>query len=350
MATKYRAGIIGLGFMGGADQVSGDAIGGQQVAALDGTHIDALSKDDRVEVVAGSSRDEGRRARFTERTGIKTYDNWQAMIEAERFDIVSVATYANVHRSMTEFAVAHGAKAVYVEKPIAQTLADAEAMAKACRDAGALLAVNHNRRYNPNYQRLRDHVASGGLGEITSVSLRWGNGRLGNVGTHLIDAAVMTCGQRVTAVSATLDLAGKPDCRGDAFADPGGWGVLRLEGGAMMTVDAGDYATGKPHVILNGTTGRAITAGDDVTIEMWSGETEHWPSLRSEATSMDRAVKHIVDWLEAGDAAAPFVHTPQESIDVLEVIAAFHASHQRQAAWVELPLKGADRDILINSG
>ena len=56
--TTYRAGIIGLGFIGGADQVSGDALG-QQVSGLDGTHFDALSNHSRVNIVAGSSRDAG---------------------------------------------------------------------------------------------------------------------------------------------------------------------------------------------------------------------------------------------------------------------------------------------------
>ena len=64
MATAaYRAGIIGLGFIGGADQASGDAIG-QVVANLDGTHAEALSGHPRVRLVAGSSRAAGRRERF----------------------------------------------------------------------------------------------------------------------------------------------------------------------------------------------------------------------------------------------------------------------------------------------
>ena len=61
--STYRAGIIGLGFIGGGDQVSGDALG-QQVGDLDGTHLAALSSHPRVDLVAGSSRDEGRRLRF----------------------------------------------------------------------------------------------------------------------------------------------------------------------------------------------------------------------------------------------------------------------------------------------
>ena len=60
---NYRAGIIGLGMIGGADPVSAGAIG-QAVESLDGTHLDALRDHDRVRMVAGSSRDAGRRERF----------------------------------------------------------------------------------------------------------------------------------------------------------------------------------------------------------------------------------------------------------------------------------------------
>ena len=77
--TPYKAAIVGLGYIGGADQVSGDALG-QLVEDLDGTHIEALAKHPKVEVVAGSSRDLGRRERFTERTGIPTYADWREMI------------------------------------------------------------------------------------------------------------------------------------------------------------------------------------------------------------------------------------------------------------------------------
>ena len=57
---KYRAGIAGLGMIGGADQVSAEAIG-QSVDGMDGTLFAALAGHERVDVVAGSSRDTGRR-------------------------------------------------------------------------------------------------------------------------------------------------------------------------------------------------------------------------------------------------------------------------------------------------
>lgn len=345
-AKSYRAGILGLGFIGGADQVSGDALG-QRVADLDGTHLMALSGYPRIDVVAGSSRDEGRRQRFTQRTGQKTYANWQTMIEQEQLDIVSVATYAPQHAEMVAACARRGIRAIYCEKPIATRLPDAEEMVTACQRAGSLLVINHNRRFNPNYRRLRASITAGVLGNLTSLSLQWGTGRLGNVGTHLIDASLMLTGQRIRAVSATLDPTNRPDCRGSRFHDPGGWGLLRFESGLMATVDAPDEGKTGARLIVNGTLGRALAGGDEVTLEFWDGRHEHWPSLRSEATGMDRAVAEIVAWL---DGASAFAYSAAEAVHTLETIIGFHASHASNGAWVELPLTSGDRLREVNSG
>ena len=343
--ATYRAGIIGLGFIGGADQVSGDAIG-QVVAGLDGTHAEALSRHPRVRLVAGSSRDAGRRERFAARSGARTYADWQEMLEKEALDVVSVATYAPSHAEITLGCAARGVRAIYCEKPMATTLRDADRMLAACDAAGALLVINHQGRFNPNYRALHDRIAGGGLGDLTSVSLRWGAGRLGNVGTHKLDAAELLTGRRITAVSGTLDLAGKPDCRGPAFRDPGGWGVLRLEGGLMGVVDATDYGTAPARIEINGTLGTASSGRDEVTIELRDGQREDWPSRRSEGTSMDRAVGEIVDWLSTG---APFPYPALGAARALEVIVAFHVSHERRAEWVDLPLAGAERDRVVDA-
>jgi len=343
---RYRAGIIGLGFIGGADQVSGDALG-QKVENLDGTHLAALSGHPRIQLVAGSSRDEGRRERFARRTGAAAYARWEEMLAKERLDIVSVATYAPFHAEMTCACAARGARVVYCEKPIATRLPDAERMVKACDEAGALLVINHQRRFHPCYRKLQALIASGGLGELTSASLQWGNGRLGNVGTHMIDALCMLTGREVRAVSATLDLSGKPDCRGPQFSDPGGWGVFRLDDGLMVTMDAGDYGAVPARITINGKLGRANTGGHDVTLEHWDGRREHWPRPDTNASSMDRAVAEIVAWLDEG---TPFPYPARQNVPTLEAVVACHASHARNAAWTGLPLCRADRDIEIRSG
>lgn len=342
----YQAGILGLGFIGGADQISGDALG-QRVTDLDGTHLMALTGHPRIEVVAGSSRDEGRRKRFTARTGRKTYVDWKTLIEAENLDVVSVATYAPQHAEMVIACARRGIRAIYCEKPIATRFPDAERMVSACSEAGVLLVINHNRRFNPNYRRLRTEIAAGRLGRLTSLSLQWGTGRFGNVGTHVIDGALMLTGQRIRAVSGTLDLTGRPDCRGAQFRDPGGWGLLRFESGLVATVDAPDEGKTGARIIVNGTLGLAMAGGDDVTLEFWDGRHEHWPSLRREATGMDRAVAEIVAWL---DGEAAFSYSAEEAAHTLEAIVAIHASHARNSAWVELPLGGDDRLREVHSG
>ena len=137
---RYRAAIIGLGYIGCADQVSGDALG-QNVEDLDRTHAVALRNHPAVELVAGSSRDAGWRARFTERTDVPTYADWRTMLTSEPLDIMSVATYTPIHAEITATCAKQGVCAVYCEKPIAPTGVNAGQMVPACADAGTLNAT-----------------------------------------------------------------------------------------------------------------------------------------------------------------------------------------------------------------
>lgn len=343
----YRAGIIGLGFIGGGDQVSGDRLG-QRVVDLDGNHREALSNHPRVQLVAGSSRDAGRRERFAQCTKARTYADWQEMLVNETLDIVSVASFAPSHAELVVACAESGVRAIFCEKPIATRLADAERMIAACRASGSLLVVNHNRRFHPQFRELQRRIAGGGLGELTGVWLQWGTGRLGNVGTHFIDAAMMLTGRLVRAVSATLDLSGRPDCRGSEFRDPGGWAMLRFDGGLMGHVHAPDNLTGPAVIALQGTLGRACIGGGVAEIETWAGGRHVLATPSSEAgSSMDQAVSEIVGWL---DNETPVCCSADGSLRTLEVIVACHASHAQQAMWVELPLTGADRDREVQSG
>ena len=115
----------------------------------------------------------------------------------------------------------------------------------------------------------------------------------------------------------------------------------------MATVDATDYGMAPLDVRVNGTEGRALVGSGDVTVEYWDGRTEQFTNDEQDGTGMDVAVREMVDWL---DGESDFPYDATETVQVLEAIAAFHASHARNAAWVELPLTGADREIVVNSG
>lgn len=347
MPSTYRAGIIGLGFIGAGDQVSGDRLG-QQVTDLDGNHCQALANHSRIQLVAGSSRDVGRRDRFAQRTGTRTYEHWQEMLSAEKLDIVSVASYAPSHAELVAGCAAAGVRAIFCEKPISTNLADAERMVAACQQSGSLLVINHNRRFHPHFREMSRRVAAGELGELTGAWITWATGRLGNVGTHLIDALMMLTGRIVQGVSAKLDLSGRPDCRGPEFRDPGGWAMLQLEGGLIAHLHAPDYSNSPAAVILHGTKGHLKISGGSATIGPWNGDPVQLPPRqRDDGTSMDQAVREIVAWLDSG---TPLSCQPEASVRTMEAIVACHASHARNGAWVELPLTGPDRDREVHTG
>lgn len=343
---QLRAGIIGLGFIGAGDQVAGDRLG-QRVADLDGHHRGALSNHPRVELVAGSSQDAGRRDRFQKSSGAKTYADWQEMLAAEQLDIVSIASMTPSHAEQTLGCVAAGVRAVYCEKPVASTLAEAEEMVEACRRSGTLLVINHNRRFSPTYRQLAEFIARGSLGDLITVSARWATGRLGNVGTHMIDAIRMLTRREVRAVSATLDLSARPDCRGAEFIDPGGWATLRMDGGLMGMLNAPDYAKDPAEICVSGSLGRAVVQGSAVRVDMWGGQSEQWSATASQMTSMDVAVSEIVAALDEGKS---LTSTGEDGLRALEVILGCHLSHERNAAWTELPLEAIHKQRILRAG
>ena len=221
-------------------------------------------------------------------------------------------------------------------------------MLDAAKRNKSLLLFNHQRRTDPNHRRLQQAIAEGQLGDLVSATVQWSTGRLGNVGTHVIDGLIMLTKRRIQAVSATLDLSGRPDCRGSEFHDPGAFGTLKLEGGMMAAIHAPDYAKIPGfHTEIYGKQGRAIIKGLSVTLESADGKIDTWAAPTDGITSMDRAVSEIIDQL---DGKKPFSISPEESVHVFETIVGFHASHARNGAWTNIPLTGKDREIEVHTG
>lgn len=351
----YRAAIIGLGFVGAGDRAAGERIG-QNVDLLDGTHRDALTNNSRIRLVAGCDLDAARRGRFGSRGHrpkcgpARTYADWQQMLDREQLDLVSIATTAPSHAELTVACAQRGIRAVYCEKPIATCVEDAQRMLDACENSGTLLVVNHNRRFNPNYRDAQNRIANGELGELTSLYLRWGTGRLGCVGTHLIDAARMLTGREVTGVCGMLDESEKPDCRGPEFRDPGGWGLFRMKGGLTGLINAPNQATGPPALIVEGTLGRIVTGSRTVNVEWFDGRAEVWPPDEGTTTSMDQCVCEITAWLDGSRAERGGCKFPVSAVDAiraLEIIVGLHLSHAAGGTWIDLPLSGTGRQLHV---
>lgn len=345
--NRLKAAVIGLGFIGAGDQVSGDAIG-QQVADLDGTHSVALASHRQVRLVTGSSREEGRRRRFEERHQIqKTYADWREMLATEKLDIVNIATNSPFHADITVACAEAGVRAVLCEKPLATRLTDADRAIRACHERGTILAVNHSRRWSPLWRAARDEIQNGTIGTPIHAEGHWPTGRIGNVGTHVFDALRLMLDAKPTGVSGVLDPVVNKDCRGAQFRDPGGWGVVSFSNGVKAFIHAPQVGSIPLAVRVVGNRGQITVRGGAARVELWSGETRTVTPPPDTGTSLDRAVAELVDCLTRGSQPCS---TGEDGLSALEIIIGFHISDRQRGQWVSLPISGADRNFEVPIG
>ena len=95
-------------------------------------------------------------------------------------DAVILATPHSVHTEQVLAATAAG-KHVFCEKPLALTRADAERSVQACRAAGVVLGIGHERRFEPGISEVRRLVREGALGTIMHVEANFSHDKLANV-------------------------------------------------------------------------------------------------------------------------------------------------------------------------
>lgn len=100
------------------------------------------------------------------------FPTYEALLESSDLEAVLLSTPHHLHRPMTVQAARLG-KHVLVEKPLANTLAEAEEMIEACNQNGVKLAVNYSFRYLPKILKAKALIDAGGLGTITGVQINW---------------------------------------------------------------------------------------------------------------------------------------------------------------------------------
>ena len=127
-----------------------------------------------VELVAVCDVRDGAARELGARTGARAYTDYRELLRRDDIDAVSVCTPDGLHREPCELAIRAG-RHVLVEKPIATTAADAEAIADAAAKAGVVLLVGHCLRFDPRYDQARQAVERGELGAIQTIYTRRAN-------------------------------------------------------------------------------------------------------------------------------------------------------------------------------
>jgi predicted dehydrogenase len=195
-----------------------------------GHNLDIVWKQlDNVQIVAVADEDEKGRAAAATRLGAKNaYADYRTMLEKEKPQIVSVADrFLDQHRDMV-VACAKAGASIFLEKPMARTLAEADEMVTACEMHHVKLAIAHQTRYSPRLKVVRDLIGEGKLGDLLELrargkeDTRGGGQDLMVLGTHLMDLMRLLAGDAQWCFAQVLQ-NGKPATKDDV--KPGGEGM-----------------------------------------------------------------------------------------------------------------------------
>jgi predicted dehydrogenase len=133
---------------------------GPGVSAL---HLPTVARlDDEFAVVHIADAGSGRAGALAERVGARSSSGIADLLADERVSVVVLASPPAEHAAQILAAVAAGKRAILCEKPLATTVADAEAAVTACREAGVALVVGTNHLYDPAWGRAKHHLLVGG--------------------------------------------------------------------------------------------------------------------------------------------------------------------------------------------
>ncbi|MFF7160123.1 Gfo/Idh/MocA family protein [Streptomyces sp. NPDC008086] len=282
-----RVGMVGYAFMGAAHSQGWRTAG--RVFDLPRTPV----------LTAICGRDATAVRAAAERHGWASAEtDWRALIARDDIDLVDICTPGDSHAEIALAALAAG-KHVLCEKPLANSVEEAEAMTAAAEQAqqrGQLAMVGFNYRRVPAAALARSMVAEGRLGRLRHVRvtylqdwlvdpqfpLTWrlrkelaGSGALGDLGAHIIDLAQHLAGERLSGVSALtetfvrerplpggavkgLSAVSAEAATGPVTVDDAAVFTGRFPSGALASFEATRYATGRKNALrieLNGERG-----------------------------------------------------------------------------------------------
>ncbi len=203
---KLKTAIIGTGFMGKVHAENVRRVGNVEIAA-----------------VAGVSDAEAKK--FADSIGVeRSTGDYRTILADPSIDAVHILTPNALHCPMSVEAMEAG-KAVICEKPLTTSVEEAQKMVDVAAKTGVANCVEHNLRYYPVVQHIRQMIAAGELGEVLIVqgtySQDWllydtdynwrieraANGALravGDIGSHWMDMIQHVTGQKITALCADL--------------------------------------------------------------------------------------------------------------------------------------------------
>jgi len=379
-----RVGMVGYGFMGAAHSQ------GWRVAP----RFFDLPATPSMDVIVGrnSAAVEEAAAKWGWR---ETATDWRTLLDRDDIDVIDIVTPGDSHAEIAIAALEAG-KHVLCEKPLANSVAEAEAMADAAAKAatnGVYAMVGFTYRRVPAATFMRDLIAAGKVGEITQVRaaylqdwladpgvpLSWrlqkelaGSGALGDIGAHAIDLAQFVTGLKLASVSGVLETITKQrplegertgitgtagEGTGEVTVDDLALFTGRFDSGVLGSFEATRFATGRKNALrleVSGTKGAisfdledmnslgfydaTAAAGEQGFTKILVTEPQHpyisawWPA--GHTIGYEHGFSHQAkDFVEAIAAGQQPTPSFADGLQVQRVLAAVEASAGNGSAW-----------------
>lgn len=339
-----RAAVIGLGRMGSTYD---DEMHPGGTTFFPYAHAPSYVATPGIELMAGADPHAEQRAIFGERWGLAPahlYADYREMLANEQLDVVSVCTTARIRAQIVQDLAQAGVKAIWAEKPLALTLAEADAMVAACREHGVQMAVNCSRRWNPFFAETRRMIAAGELGELLQITA-YGQCGLSHNGSHLIDSVRYLAGGEVSWVFGEM----ASDAAAASDEDLMGNGYLVFDNGVRAYLRSMPTGVASWEFDVLGSTGRVRLVAGCLELELTkltAGGPAKVPFPLPRQIP-GTGITIVEDILHAIATGQPPRCSGEDGLAALEVAMALRESHRQGGAKVTLPL--ADRSLRMLS-
>jgi predicted dehydrogenase len=224
---------------------------------------DAMKRSGRFEIASCYTRSNDKRQAFAKKYGCAAAPSYEAILGDKGIEAVVNTTPNNVHRETTT-AAARAGKHVFLDKPIANTIAEARALTDACRTAGVVLALGYQRRKESHFRWIRKQIDDGVFGRLVNAEANISRDRLGQfepgswrytaegmpggvmlqIGIHYTDVLEYLMGP-IKAVRGSLAQLVLPGENPDIASL-----ILEHENGALSTLNA-CYASASEYYLMN---------------------------------------------------------------------------------------------------
>jgi predicted dehydrogenase len=224
---------------------------------------DAIRRSGKLQIAACYSRSEDKRKAFAAKYNCRAAPSYESILGDASIEAIVNTTPNSVHLETTR-AAARAGKHVFLDKPIANTVADGRAITDACRKAGVVLAIGYQRRRESQFRWIREKIDTGAFGKLVNAEANISRDRLGKIdlsswrytaegmpggvmlqiGIHYVDVLEYLLGP-VKAVSAMLAQLVLPGDNPDVASV-----VMEHASGALSTVNA-SYASASEHYVMN---------------------------------------------------------------------------------------------------